>query len=48
MVAGFLCGYLKNKDINEAFKIGIATVSASAFSKDLATKDEVYNLLERV
>ncbi|MEO2740737.1 1-phosphofructokinase [Clostridium butyricum] len=45
MVAGFLCGYLKNKDLDEAFKMGIATGSASAFSEELATKEEVENLL---
>ena len=45
MVAGFLCGYLKNKDVGEAFKMGIATGSASAFSEELATKGEVENLL---
>lgn len=48
MVAGFLCGYLKNKDIDEAFKMGIATGSASAFSEDLATEEEVYNLLKKI
>ncbi|EHJ00130.1 1-phosphofructokinase [Clostridium sp. DL-VIII] len=48
MVAGFLCGYLKNKDIYEAFKMGIATGSASAFSEELATKDEVYSLLKQI
>ncbi|MFW2488967.1 1-phosphofructokinase [Clostridium chromiireducens] len=48
MVAGFLCGYLRNKDIDEAFKMGIATGSASAFSEELATKDEVDNLLKQI
>ncbi|MVX65837.1 1-phosphofructokinase [Clostridium chromiireducens] len=48
MVAGFLCGYLKNKDIDEAFKMGIATGSASAFSEELATRDEVDNLLKQI
>jgi len=48
MVAGFLCGYLKNKDIDEAFKMGIATGSASAFSEKLATEDEVYKLLKEI
>jgi 1-phosphofructokinase len=47
-VAGFICGYLKNNDIYEAFKMGIATGSASAFSEELATKEEVYNLLEQM
>ncbi len=48
MVAGFLCGYLKNNDIDEAFKMGIATGSASAFSEELATKQEVYELLKQI
>lgn len=48
MVAGFLCGYLKNKDMDEAFRMGIATGSASAFSDELATKEAVYDLLEQV
>jgi len=48
MVAGFLCGYLKNKDIDEAFKMGIATGSASAFSEELATEEDVYNLLKQI
>jgi len=48
MVAGFLCGYLKNKDIDEAFKMGIATGSASAFSEELATEREVYELLKQI
>jgi 1-phosphofructokinase len=47
-VAGFICGYLKNNDIYEAFKMGIATGSASAFSEELATKEEVYNLLNQM
>ncbi|WP_160691886.1 1-phosphofructokinase [Clostridium sp. C2-6-12] len=48
MVAGFLCGYLKNNDIAEAFKMGIATGSASAFSDNLATEEEVYSLLKQM
>lgn len=45
MVAGFIAGYLNTKDYLEAFKMGICTGSASAFSEELATKDEVLNLL---
>lgn len=48
MVAGFLCGYLKNMNLDEAFKMGIATGSASAFSEELATKEEVWNLLNQL
>lgn len=46
MVAGFLAGYLKTKDYKEAFKMGIASGSASAFSENLATKKEVEAILE--
>ncbi len=45
MVAGFLTGWLKTKDYGEAFKMGVATGSASAFSELLATKEEVETLL---
>ena len=48
MVAGFLAGYLKNHDIKEAFKMGVATGSASAFSEELATEKEVNELLAKM
>ncbi len=48
MVAGFIAGYLKNKDLQEAFTMGVATGSASAFSDTLATKAEVMTLLEQL
>lgn len=48
MVAGFIAGYLKNNKYEEAFKMGIATGSASACSKYLATKEEVFNLLKNI
>lgn len=41
MVAGFLAGYLERKDYEYACKMGIAAGSASAFSRNLATKEEV-------
>lgn len=41
MVAGFLSGYCKTGDFKEAFKTGIASGSASAFSEFLATQEEV-------
>lgn len=47
MVAGFLAGYLENGDLAHAFKMGVATGSASAFSEELATKSEVLNLLNK-
>lgn len=47
MVAGFLAGYMETGDYREAFKKGICTGSASAFSENLATKDEVEQLMKR-
>jgi 1-phosphofructokinase len=41
MVAGFIGGYLETGDYREAFRMGIAAGSASAFSPDLATRPEV-------
>lgn len=46
MVAGFIAGYLKNHSYEEAFKMGLCTGSASAFSHELATKDEVESLMK--
>ncbi|UFH64127.1 1-phosphofructokinase [Clostridium cadaveris] len=48
MVGGFLAGYLENNDFEKAFKAGIATGSASAFSKGLATKEKVNELLNEI
>ncbi|MBQ6410539.1 MAG: 1-phosphofructokinase [Atopobiaceae bacterium] len=47
MVAGFLCGYIEGEgDCERAFRWGLCTGSASAFSPDLATRPEVEALLE--
>ena len=46
MVAGFLYGFLKNKDYQEAFAYGVCTGSASAFSEELAQKEQVEELLK--
>ena len=45
MVAGFIYGYLNNKDYKEAFETGLCAGSASAFSQNLATKEQVEELL---
>ncbi|MBP3703434.1 MAG: 1-phosphofructokinase [Lachnospiraceae bacterium] len=44
MVAGFIAGYLSTGSYEEAFKTGVCSGSASAFSKQLATKQEVDDL----
>ncbi|EPY2275620.1 1-phosphofructokinase [Clostridium sporogenes] len=48
MVAGFISGYLKNNNLEEAFKIGLATGSASAFSEGLASKEKVKEILNQI
>lgn len=46
MVAGFLAGYMESGSYEQAFRRGVCTGSASAFSEELATKAEVDALLE--
>lgn len=46
MVAGFLAGYITTNDYEKAFKMGLAAGSASAFSEWLATKEQVFVLLD--
>lgn len=55
MVAGFLAGYLEQMGYKNttnlyqyAFKMGVATGSASAFSNQLARKEEVFKLLKMI
>ncbi len=47
MVAGFIAGYLHSGNYEEAFYTGLCTGSASAFSDNLATKEEVADLLKQ-
>lgn len=41
MVAGFLTGWIEKKEYEYAFRLGLAAGSASAFSENLATKEEI-------
>lgn len=41
MVAGFLAGWMERKDYEHAFYMGVSAGSASAFSENLANRDEV-------
>lgn len=45
MVAGFMAGYLKTGDYNYAYKLGASAGSASAFSENLATMQEIVSVL---
>ena len=55
MVAGFVAGFLKKgdyayakQDYEYAFHMGVASGSASAFSENLATKEEIINVYNQV
>lgn len=45
MVAGFIAGYLKTKDLKSALDLGVAAGSATAFSVGLATADDIQKVL---
>ena len=44
MVAGFIAGYTKTKNLEQALKLAVAAGSATAFSPWLATQDEIDEL----
>ena len=48
MVAGFVAGWLEKQDYEYAFRMGVATGSASAFSEQLATAAEVQNVYKQL
>ena len=48
MVAGFIYGYLKSGDFNEALKMGIAAGGATAFSDNLATGEYIREIYGRI
>lgn len=47
MVAGFISGWISQKNYEHAFRMGVATGSASAFSENLATRQEVQDVYAR-
>ena len=48
MVAGFVAGWIEKQDYKYAFHMGVASGSASAFSENLATKEEIINVYNQV
>ena len=48
MVAGFVAGWIEKQDYEYAFNMGVASGSASAFSENLATKEEIINVYNQV
>ena len=45
MLAGFVAGYLNEQNYEHAFKMGLASGSASAFTDGFASKEEIYALI---
>ncbi len=48
MVAGFIAGFLKNKDLKTALSYGVCAGSATAFSEGIANELEVRKLLSMI
>lgn len=48
MVAGFIAGYFKTHDYEYALKLGSACGNATAFSKGLATKDKIDEIMQKL
>lgn len=48
MLAGFVYGIISGFSKEDAFKFSLACGSATAFSENIATKEEIYNLYENI
>lgn len=48
MVAGFTAGWMEKQDYGHAFRMGVASGSASAFSERLATKEQIMELYNKM
>jgi 1-phosphofructokinase len=48
MVAGFLAGYAQKADYDYALRLGSAAGGATAFSEGLATRDEIFRLMNQI
>ena len=48
MVAGFMAGWMQKQDYEYAFHMGLASGSASAFSENLATKQEIETVYQSI
>lgn len=48
MLAGFAYSVMQENTFEEAFKFSVACGSATAFSENIGTKEEIYNLYERI
>ena len=47
MVAGFIAGYIRTNDYSYALRLGSACGNATAFSEELATKEEIEEIFDK-
>ena len=48
MVAGFMAGWMQRQDYEHAFYMGVSAGSASAFSEQLAVKEEILQVYHKI
>ena len=48
MVAGFIAGYINTTDYHYAMRLGTASGGATAFSEGLATKDKIFEFMNKI
>ncbi|MDO5754769.1 MAG: 1-phosphofructokinase [Tissierellia bacterium] len=48
MIAGFISTWIKTADAEESFRMATAAASATAFTKDLAKRDQIFKLKDSI
>ena len=48
MVAGFIYGIKNSLSKRESYKLAVASGTATTFSEDIASKEFIYEILEKV
>ncbi|MDO5017952.1 MAG: 1-phosphofructokinase family hexose kinase [Lagierella massiliensis] len=48
MIAGFIATFIRTSDLEESFKIAMSCATATAFSKDLARRDEIDKISKKI
>ncbi|HHX68609.1 MAG: 1-phosphofructokinase family hexose kinase [Miniphocaeibacter sp.] len=48
MIAGFIATYIRTSSLEESFKVAMASATATAFSKDLAKRQQIEDVLDKI
>ncbi|QQK08550.1 1-phosphofructokinase family hexose kinase [Miniphocaeibacter halophilus] len=48
MIAGFIATYIRTSNLEESFKVAMASATATAFSKDLAKRHQIEDVLDKI